>query len=40
MVLAGNPGCQPILHARLLPSAVDILAASESQVPLGVVSVS
>ena len=39
-VLASNPGCHGILLPRFLPTAVEILDSNESQLPLGLVSVS
>lgn len=38
LCLANNPGCQPLLHSRLLPTAIEILSASDTQIPLGMVS--
>lgn len=37
--LSANRGCHPLLHSRLLPTAVELLSATESQIPLGMVSV-
>lgn len=36
--LAATPGCQESLLTRLLPTAVDILQSSDSQLPLGLVA--
>lgn len=38
--LSNNQGCHSLLHCRFLPTAVELLSASESQIPLGMVSVS
>lgn len=37
--LAANVGCHALLHSRIVPVAIELLSATESQVPLGMISV-
>ncbi|XP_019850616.1 PREDICTED: importin-9-like [Amphimedon queenslandica] len=36
--LAANVGCHALLHSRIVPVAIELLSATESQVPLGMIS--
>lgn len=38
--LSQNPGCHACLHSHLLPTALDILESTSSQMPQGMVAVS